>query len=176
MQLYNGGTEITDAVSTAFTPNDSGTWTIDIPLTAGTHAVTARVFDLAGNQSTGTASAALSVTTDTTAPTNAPGALSLNGQSVSGRIKKGRSGTATGTTDGVAVTSGDYIVIYSNDIEVGRIESASAADQSVRTGFAVDADGAVPWEVTLPGSVFSSRGTVIIAAKYLDRAGKCFRK
>ena len=50
VQLYNGGTEITDAVSTAFTLNDSGNWTIDTSLTAGTHSITARVFDVAGNQ------------------------------------------------------------------------------------------------------------------------------
>ena len=65
VQLYNGTAEV--GTATTFTGSPATSWSIDITLAVGTHSITAKVVDAAGNS--GTASSALSVVVDTTAPT-----------------------------------------------------------------------------------------------------------
>lgn len=62
IQLYDGGTPISGAVATA----SNNAFTIDVALTEGSHTITAKATDLAGN--TGDASSSLHIVVDTTAP------------------------------------------------------------------------------------------------------------
>ena len=76
VQLYNGGTAISGALSAVFGADGTHPWNITTPLGVGTHTIAARIFDLAGNQSTGAISAALPVTIETTPPViSAPAVL-----------------------------------------------------------------------------------------------------
>ena len=63
VQLYSNGTKIAGATDTTL---GNTAWGIDIGLTEGTHPITAKVLDAAGNE--GTASTALTIVVDTTAP------------------------------------------------------------------------------------------------------------
>ena len=68
VQLYDGGVEITDATDKTFTGGSNKEWSIDIDLTGeGTHSITAKVLDIAGNE--GVVSSPLIITIDTTGPT-----------------------------------------------------------------------------------------------------------
>ena len=63
VQLYDNGTKIAGATDTTLS---NTAWSIDLDLSEGTHPITAKVLDAAGNE--GTASTALTIVVDTTAP------------------------------------------------------------------------------------------------------------
>ena len=76
VQLYNGGTVISGALSSVFGTDGPNLWSVAAPLGVGAYTIAARIFDLAGNQSTGALSAALPVTIETTPPViSAPAVL-----------------------------------------------------------------------------------------------------
>ena len=70
IRLFNNGTTLLGTTTASAT----GAFSVDVTLTGGVHAITARATDIAGN--VGAASAVLAVTVDTTAPA-APTALDL---------------------------------------------------------------------------------------------------
>ena len=160
VQLYDGGTAIAGATSVSFASAGTNSWMVDVDLAAGTHTIAARVFDLAGNQSTGALSSALSVTIDTTAPTNSPGAFSFDGQGTDkGSLKEKQSSALIGTTDSVAVVANEYVGVYEGVTLIG----TDVFD-------AADADGAVAWNIDFPSRTLS-KGSHTLTAKYFDAAG-----
>jgi hypothetical protein len=99
VKLYDGSTEIGSTTATG------GIWSINAStLAAGTHSITAKASDAAGNLSV--ASSALSVTIDATAPTIAINAIStddrLSGSEAASSLTI--SGTTSGAEDGRTVT------------------------------------------------------------------------
>ena len=160
VQLYDGGTEISGAVSDAFAAGSTGAWTIDASLAEGAHTIAARVFDIAGNQSTGALSSALNVTIDTTVPTNSPGAFSFEGQGTDkGSLKEKAAVVIVGATDATAVAANEYVRVYNDTTLLGTDTFAAA-----------DADGAVAWRLDL-GVRAIPRGSHTLTAKYFDVAG-----
>ncbi|MBI5143406.1 MAG: hypothetical protein HZA20_14635, partial [Nitrospirae bacterium] len=113
VQLYDGATAVgpTGTVS-------GGTFSIDISLAVGAHSITAKQTDPAGNVSA-TASAALSITVDTTLP-DAPGTLDL-----AAADDTGDSGTDNLTKNTTALTisgtgeTGATVQLYDGATAVG---------------------------------------------------------
>ncbi len=97
VELFDGSTSLGTA-----TADSSGNFSLDVTLAAGSHSITAKATDAAGN--VGTASSALSITVDTTAPA-APAGLDLaatddTGSSNSDNVTSHTSGlTITGTAE-----------------------------------------------------------------------------
>ena len=92
VQLYSNGTKLSGATDTTLS---NTAWTADTGLSEGAYAITAKVLDAAGNE--GTASAALDITVDTTAPTYSSASVSYTGSKTVG------SNTYLNTSDTIAV-------------------------------------------------------------------------
>ena len=91
VQLYAGGTAISGAKDSTFDGTDDRDWSIDITLAEGTHSITAKVVD--ANSNAGTASAALDITVDTTAPTVTKASSGYYANYASGKLEGELSGT-----------------------------------------------------------------------------------
>nr|WP_162488207.1 ELWxxDGT repeat protein [Azospirillum lipoferum] len=130
----------------------SGNWSItSTPLSAGTHTVTAKVTDAAGNVSS--VSSGLAVTIDTSAP-GAPGTPTLGSGSDTGTsVADGITSTATPTFTGIA-EAGSTVTLYDTD-----------GTTVLGTG---TADGSGNYSITV--STLTA-GTHSVTAKATDSAG-----
>jgi autotransporter-associated beta strand protein/VCBS repeat-containing protein len=136
--LYDGTTEVGSA-----TADGSGAWTIsNLALTAGTHTLTARATDAAGNVSA--ASSTLTVTIDTQA--GAPAALALAGKA--GNATNSPLPTIAGSAEAYAT-----VTLYEGGAVLG---SATA-------------DGAGRWVITSGTTL--AEGAHTLTATAIDRAG-----
>nr|WP_286209090.1 Ig-like domain-containing protein [Azospirillum sp. A1-3] len=118
VQLYDGATLVgtgTAGSDGLFTLTSSG-------LGAGTHSLTAKLVDLAGN--TSTASTALAVTIDLTAP-DAPGTLALAGASDNGALPTDRITSVTTPTVTGTAEAGSTVVLYDGATALGTATSGA---------------------------------------------------
>ncbi len=115
VEVLRGGTKVGEAMETA----TSGTYTFtDTTLSAGTYAYTARTIDAAGNM--GVASAAKSVTIDTTVPT--------------ATVALASSALKAGETTEVTITFSEAVTGFTNDdltIANGSLTAVSSVDSGV---------------------------------------------
>ena len=134
------------------TASGSGTWSIvTAPLTVGTHSLTAKQTDLAGNSSP--VSAALVVRIDTAA--TAPTGLDLAVASDSGASSVDNiTNDATPTVNGIGAEVGATVALY-------------ASNGIAMLGSTI-ADGVGNWSIT---SVALDPGTHVLTVKQTDRAG-----
>ena len=144
VELFDGATSL-GTVSA----NGSGVFTKDLTLTEGSHTITARAADLAGN--TGTASSALTVVVDTTPPA-APTALDL------------------AAADDTGVSNSDNITNLTSGLTISGQSEANAVielfDGATSLGtVTADGSGAFSLDVSL------AAGTHSLTAKALDYAG-----
>uniref|UniRef100_UPI00262A09BD Ig-like domain-containing protein n=1 Tax=uncultured Sphingomonas sp. TaxID=158754 RepID=UPI00262A09BD len=149
VELFNGTTSLGTA-----TANASGAFTIDVALAAGTHSITARATDAAGN--VGASSTALAITVDTTAP-GAP--------------------TVPAVSDGV-INAAEAAAGAS--VTLGNLESGASASASL-SGTAKAGGGAlsVPLPVASNGAITLTPailqqfadGTLTLSATQTDVAG-----
>ncbi|MDY0961659.1 Ig-like domain-containing protein [Massilia sp. CFBP9026] len=125
--LYSGGVAIPGASTTA---NLDGSWSIDLPLAHGSHAITARATDKAGN--TGGASPVLALTVDRVAP-DQPQAPLLHADSNSGSkadtITNDRTPTFYGETG--SVEGGATVKLYADGQPIGSVVAAANGSWSV---------------------------------------------
>ncbi len=148
VRLYD--TDGTTVLGTV-TADGSGAWSItSSTLSGGAHTVTARAFDAVGNVSS--ASAAKSVTIDTTAPV-APTALALATSSDTGVPGDGITNLGSPTITGAAEANSKVTLFDTDGITV--LGTASA-------------DGSGAWSIT--SSTLTS-GTHVLTAKAVDAAG-----
>ena len=116
VQLYNGDEMINRAFTSNFTGANSREWTINnVDLSAGTHNISAKVVDLAGNSST--VSTALEVTIDNIPPVANAGALDLATEDDTGISNSdNNTGQTTGLTISGTLTTdpatGEYVQLY----------------------------------------------------------------
>ncbi|MGZ5559831.1 MAG: Ig-like domain-containing protein, partial [Methylobacter sp.] len=136
------------------TINGSNKWTVtSSKLSEGTHSITAKVSDVAGNYSI--ASTKLDVTIDLTAPVGKPGTPVL------------ASASDTGSSNSDGVTSNDSPAISGSDVEAGGyVEVYDGSDPTPIATFAVDGSG--KWSDSLSGL---SEGSHVITIKQYDVAG-----
>ncbi|GAB3402288.1 Ig-like domain-containing protein [Massilia agilis] len=146
VKLYDGATEIGSG-----TADGSGNWSITAnTLADGAHNITAKATDAAGN--TGSASTALVVTIDATAPA-APSALALAAASDSGSSSSDKLTSVTKPTISGNAEAGATVKLYDGATEIG----------------SGTADGTGKWSITL-GTDLSS-GAHNLTAKATDAAG-----
>jgi len=144
VELFDGNTSLGTVTASA-----TGTFTMDITLAEGTHAIRAIATDIAGNKSAG--STALNITVDTTAPATVT-ALDLaaaddTGVSSEDNITNKTSGlTITGTTDAGAV-----VELFNGTASLGKATAGT--------------DGKFTLDIALP------EGTHNITATATDIAG-----
>jgi hypothetical protein len=144
VELFDGASSLGTT-----TANGAGAWTMDVPLAAGSHSITAVATDVAGNPSA--ASAVLSITVDTTAP-GAPTTPNLSAADDSG----------PSNTDNITnVTSG---LTFSGTAEASSSVELFDGATSLGTG---TANGAGNWSIDLA----LSAGVYSITAKATDAAG-----
>lgn len=144
LELFDGSTSLGTVTVAA-----DGTFSKDITLTQGAHAITAKVTDLAGN--VGEASAALNITVDTTAPA-APAALDLAADD------------DTGSSNGDNITSKTSGLTISGTAEAGT--SIELFDGATSLGtVTVSSNGTFSREIGL------AAGTHAITARATDAAG-----
>ncbi|WP_449232562.1 Ig-like domain-containing protein [Azospirillum doebereinerae] len=143
VRLYEGGVLLGTGTADAST----GVWTVtSSSLGDGTHTLTARAVDTAGN--TGAASAAFAITIDQTSAT--PGALALSGATNSGSLSDALTNAVAPTITGTA-EAGATVTLY------GGGSSASAT-----------ADGSGLWSATITGL---GEGDHTLTATAVDVAG-----
>ncbi|MFE1602191.1 Ig-like domain-containing protein [Methylobacterium sp. ID0610] len=154
VQLYDGlalvGTG-TAGLDGAFTVTSLG-------LSDGTHALTARLIDLAGN--TSIASSVLDVTVDTTAP-GAPSALTLAGNSDSGTSGSDRVTAVTTPTVTGSAEAGSRVVLYEGTTSLGIATAGAGGLWTITSGSALSgsADGTVHTLVAVATDAAGNTGT-----------------
>ncbi|MCP4380668.1 MAG: Ig-like domain-containing protein, partial [Hyphomicrobiales bacterium] len=118
VRLYADGVEVGSAVATG------GTWSITASTLADdTYDITARATDAAGNESP--ASAALSVTIDTTAPAASIALDAITADNVVNAAEAGGNVAVTGTVGG-DVTDGDTVTVTVNSTQYQGLVSSGA--------------------------------------------------
>jgi hypothetical protein len=143
--LFDGATQVGST-----TANGSGSWTItSSALTNGTHSMTAKATDAAGN--TSSASGALSVTIDTNAPTLP--ALNIN----SGATYA----SSTSVTLNLSASDTNGVVSY-------RVAEASTCTSA---SFVTPFTAATSYSANVPFTVSSGDGSKTVCAQYEDAAG-----
>jgi hypothetical protein len=136
--LRDGGTVIGTEVA-----GTGGTFTLDVALTAGTHSLTATATDAAGN--VGAASAAKTVTVDTTAPA-AVSALTLDPSDDSGiSTTDGITNHTTGLSVSGSAEAGATITLYDSNAVIGTTTASPTGAFSFELAFS---GGAHPLTVT----------------------------
>jgi hypothetical protein len=131
--LYDGATLIGTAIA-----DSKGAWQIaaSTPLADGVHSLTAKATDAAGNVSP--ASTALSVTIDTTAPSDAPAALDLAAASDKGASSADDlTNLATPTITGKAAV-GATVVLFDGAAKVGTAIASAGGVWSIASGKLTD--------------------------------------
>ena len=145
--LYDGASSVGTA-----TADGSGNWSItSSTLAEGSHTLTAKATDLAGN--TSAASASLSVTIDTSAP-SAPSAPDMT------------AGTDTGTSSTDSITS-VTTPTFTGTAEANSTVKLYNSDGTTELGTATT-DGSGNWSIT---SIALSAGTHTLTVKATDAAG-----
>jgi len=136
------------------TVNGQGKWTVtSSKLSEGTHSLTAKVSDVAGNYSS--ASTKLDVKVDLTAPVGTPGTPVM------------ASASDTGSSNSDGITNNDSPSISGSGVEAdGYVEVYDGADPTPIATFAVDGSG--KWSNSLSGL---SEGTHVLTIKQYDAAG-----
>jgi len=133
--------------------DENGVWQayFDTPLDEGTHTFTVFQLDRAGNA--GPASAAFSVTVDTTRP-NPPNTPVLDSGSDGGTLGDGLTNDRTPTLRGTADANTE-VVLYVNEREVGRAGTNASGS----------------WSITLDGENTLDDGFYSVGLKQFDLAG-----
>ena len=129
VQLYDGANLVGTGTAGAdglFTVTSSG-------LSAGTHTLTARLVDVAGN--TSNASAALGITVDITAP-DAPGTLALTSASDNGALTNDRITSVTTPTVTGTAEAGSTVVLYDGATALGTA-TATGGSWTITAGSAL---------------------------------------
>ena len=161
VQLYRGGAAISGAKDASFDGADSRDWSIDVSLAEGAHTITAKVLDSVANA--GTASAALTITVDATAPA-APSFSPAD-----------KATTASAGTD-VTITFAETVYGSSGEYDASTLGSELVTlaktdkdGDAITFAASIDADNEV---VTVdPGSDLSDGAVYAAVSGYRDAAG-----
>lgn len=146
IELFDGTTSLGTVVVAA-----GGTWTKDISLTDGTHAITAKASDVAGNVST--ASDVLTIKVDTSLIPTAPSGLDLAAEDDTG---PSNTDNLTGKTSGLTISGNapknTTVELFDGNTSLGTVS--------------VDANGHFSRDITLSGT-----GAHTITARATDSSG-----
>ena len=135
INLYRGGTTLIGSVDTTVSA-----WTVDgvSDVVEGSNSITAKVMDVAGNESS--ASGALSLTIDTVPPAVASAMVlkssSDSGESSSDRITNDTTPTITVTVDG---TDAAIRLYHTNSVLVGTLSSTTSGGKDITSTALADA-------------------------------------